>query len=198
VTRPLGIKICLVLALLCAGAPAVCFDSSEECGGRRAEWLEAYHRLHDAVEEFQKAKEDPVGPRIEEKLVKRSHGVSTAMIVRRVLDARKTRMAEAREKAAKLLGVEEERFHKWRTCRSANRSSRFSSRNESAVIERKRLKSRLSDLFLDEAYAQYKDYRAPSSSSYSYRSRRWPQSGPYGYDPRGFYTQGRGYRGFYR
>ena len=197
-TRLLGIKICLVLVLLCAGAPAVCFDSSEECAGRRAEWLEAYHRLRDAVEAFQKTKEDPVGTRIEEKLAKRSHGVSTAMIVRRVLDARETRMAEAREKATKLLGVEEERFHKWRTCRSGNRRSRFSSRNEPTVTERKRLKSRLSDLFLDEAYVQYKDYRGPSSSSYSYRSRRWPQWGPYGYDSRGFYTQGRGYRGFYR
>ncbi len=195
--RVSGIKIYLVLVLLCVGAPALCFDSSEECRGRRTEWLDAYHRLHDAVEQYQKTKEDPIGPRIEEKLTKRSPRVSTAMIVRRVLDARKARMAEAREKATQLLDVEEERFHKWRTCRSANRRSRFSSRSVPEATERKRLKSRLSDLFLDEAYVQYKDYRAPSSSSYSYRTRRSPQWAPYGYGPPGFYTQGRGNRGFY-
>ena len=199
-TRAWGIEICLVLLLVCAAVPARCYDFPEECGGPATQWLEAYHRLRDAVEELRKAKKDPVGPKIEEKLAKKSFKVSTAVIVRRVLDARKARIAQARDEITKLLGAEQERFNGLRKCGPVRRRFRALSKTVPELAERKRLKSRLSELLLDEAYVQYKNFRAPSSSSsYSSRSRRTLQWGPYGYGPPGFYTQGRrGARGYYR
>jgi hypothetical protein len=200
VTRGWGIKICLAVLLSCAAAPARSYDFPAECGGPATRWLEAYHRLHDAVEELRKAKKDPVGPKIEERLAKKSPRVSTAVIVRMVLDARKARIAQSREMITKLRGEEQERFKRLRRCGTIRRRFRALSKTVPELAERKRLKSRLSELLLDEAYVQYKNFRAPSSSSsYSSRPRRSLQWGPYGYGPPGFYTQGRrGARGFYR
>jgi hypothetical protein len=175
--------------------PGIADEVELTCKEARNEWVKAYELLVTCAEELRLAKEESIGPKVQERMEDKSPKVPTARVVRSVLDERRQQIAEAVKKTDKARTQEAYSFEKWRNCARRGRArSRDGFRSNPDVLERKEFRQRLKKLMVDEAYAQYKDYRPRTPSDYYYGASRYPEPRGQGYGSQ----WGRGYQGYYR
>jgi len=158
--------------------------------------------LEEKAEMYAQVKEQSIATRIEEMLVKAGPRGRAARIVRGVLQERAGRMAEIRDELQDLISEEKGAFSQWRECVTRGRRVKGFAKSHPEAASRKRLIAGLPDLLLDEAFLQYKGYRAParyreqySGDTFSRRARapglsmpgdRTRYGEPFRHPPRGY------------
>lgn len=134
-------------------------DDAAPCRSARENWSKAFNLLKERTDALRDAKEHGVTQAIEEKLSGQKQSGPIARAVRSVLDQRRKSMDEARFGCGEVAEMERIAFEDWRRCsvgRQGPRGSSSPERPEAVLQERNKLLSLLSELMLDEAYAQYR------------------------------------------
>ncbi len=174
-TRGFALFLSLGLCLL-TGTPLLSDTNSGPCATEHATWSNAYESLLTGMENYRQIKYESVSPRIAKDMGTQGRGASIARIVQVVLKERGERLAELGRRCLELADLERSSFEEWRRCATVGAQRRD---NASAVAfksilpERNRLVAELQDLLLDEAYIQYKNYRAPAApTSPSYEANQ--------------------------
>ncbi len=150
----------LLLLVHCPGLLAD--DDAASCQSAQENWSKAFTLLKERTDALRDAKEQGVTQRIEEKLSGGNRGESIARAVRSVLEQHRKNMAEARLGCGEVAEMERIAFEQWRRCsvgRRGPRGSSSSEKPEAVLQERNRLLTLLSELMLDEAFAQYRKSR---------------------------------------
>jgi hypothetical protein len=163
-----GIAAAALALILFWVSPGALHAQQDACDSLREQWLTAFNSLREGVEELRRVKNESVEPLILRNL--ESAQTTIARGVRNALEARKKRMTEAKDRARQLAAVEQLAFKRWGDCNRGRRWARAGSPPidpRSVGQERHRLLSALDDLFLDDAYLQYKNSRPsrPSENS---------------------------------
>ncbi len=168
---PISIGLCLL-----TGTPLLSETFSGHCGTEQATWSNAYQSLQAGMEAYRQIKNESVSPSIAREMGAHERGVSIARIVQVVLKERGKRLAELGRRCLELADAERSSFGEWRRCAIVGAQRRDSSTVagfKSLSRERDRLMAELQDLLLDEAYVQYKNYRAPAEpASPSYEANQ--------------------------
>jgi len=181
----------LLIVLVCV-VPAISEDVPGHCRKAHQDWLGAFNQFKAGIQDYRQLKEESITPRIEEEMKGREGRPPIAAIVRTVLQERDRRLSQAGKELEKLLALEKDSFDRWKVCSSqGRRRSQAHSRSDPEIVERDRLSAQCKDLLLDETFEQYRNYRAPVPSDYSYygpgpypRSQFPEQSAPGGYGER--------------
>lgn len=169
----------VTLALLVGGTLVDSRAQEASCEAENTRWDAMFKALEEALDAYRAVKEESIAPFIEQKRAERGKAPSLARIVQEALEERSQRLAEAENKCLAAADAERMAFEEWRHCASGPRTRRAAASRgpvAPAVKDRERLLAKLRDLLLDEAYAQYKNYRDPEPSAYS-------QYGPWGPPP---------------
>lgn len=184
------------LGFLVGNAPVSLAQTEDACKDLHAKWSEASGRLQEKMDACRRARESSLAERIEGDLARRDSAMTIARAVQAAVKERSLVMRDITDQCREAAAVENAAFKDLRRCLGSARRSRKRPNNgtwENLLKERKQLLADLKVLLLDEAYAQYKDYRAPTPPEYSGYGPPWgmgPQ--PFtGYDP---YRRYRGYR----
>jgi len=160
----LSIGLCLL-----TGTPLLSDTTSGPCATEHARWSNAYESLQTGMENYRQIKYESVSPRIAEDMGTQGRGASIARIVQVVLKEREERLAELGRRCLELADLERSSFEEWRRCVTVGAQRRDNASAvafKSIIPERNRLVAELQDLLLDEAYVQYKNYRAPAAPTY--------------------------------
>ena len=199
----------LLLLVHCPGLFAD--DDAASCQSAQENWSKAFNLLKERTEALRDAKEEGVTQAIEEKMAGEKQSGSIARMVRSVLDQRRKNLDEARLGCGEVAEMERIAFEQWRKCSVGRRGPRGTSgseKPEAVLQERNKLLTLLSELMLDEAYAQYRtsrpvhtreNSRHDSGDAYAsgpVRSGRGMQRAPGDTDQ--FAGYGNGYPGYYR
>ncbi len=182
----------VVIALLPLAAGVLPVGASDRCRERLAEWSETYARLRDAVAHLKQSTSQDLRDRIAKEIEESDGRSSIAAAVRKVLRERDLRLEEQRERVRTLRRSEKTAYSHCRSCLHRSRAGNGEDTvPEETLKERKELVAQIPGLLLDEAYIQYKNYRAPTPPSdqnyywrYTYQNaapqgRRRPQRGYY-------------------
>jgi hypothetical protein len=159
----------LILILLMWGVAGDSRAQDATCEEENVKWVAMFKSLNEALDSYRVVKEESVAPIIEQKRAELGKDASVARIVQASLAERNQRLAEAEAKCLSLADSERSAFEEWRSCASGGRSRRAPSARGIVVAaskDRETLLSKLRDLLLDEAYAQYKNQRDPTPSAY--------------------------------
>lgn len=155
-----AVFVTLAVVCLIVQTPALYADDGEtQCRSSEKNWSEAFTLLKDKTEALRAAKEQDVTRHIEEELSKGERSTSIARIVRSVLERRRKDIAETSLGCRQVSEMERTAFEQWRRCcvgRSGSRGPRGAGRPEGVRQERNTVLTLLSDLMVDEAFAQYK------------------------------------------
>lgn len=193
------------LALLGWATPLLPQGRPSECEAERGQWLNAVALLRTGMEAYRSARDESVGPRIEQDVAAGKGTVPVARTVRAVLQERRRKMAETEDICLRQTERERFAFEQWHRCsaRGARRGGPAAGELREASADRDRLRKDLSDLLLDEAYAQYKNAR-PQTESYAESEQQRPMNAGYqsdrgaGYGRTGYPAPGGTYQGYYR
>ncbi len=201
--------------VMLGSVPLIGLAQENPCNGARGELVNASRELKAEAAKYKQALEQSVTPEIQEELSGKEGKASIAAVVRRVLNRRAQRLSEIRARIDTLMSMERIAFSDWQRCatKAGGRLEKLSGESRNVVQAHQKLAAELSDLLLDEAYRQYKDYRDPSppsgpyyGSAYDsqapYSRQRSPYPGPYGdrygYGPPGYDPRRSPYQGYYR
>lgn len=182
------------LLLTIASSPLYCQDGRDSCTAFRQQWGTVFQTLKDRMDELRRLKSAPLEPAIQRELANPGNALSMAGSVRAALKER-TAMTDATTRECRD-AAERERmaFDKLRTCLPSSRQRRTNTNDsfhDGDLGERKLVLTTLQELLLDEAYRQYKNYQAPTPSTYSDYGPQWGPGPGSAYDP---YRANRAYR----
>lgn len=141
------------------------------CEAETSGWTQAYEALEQGMESYRRLKAESITPRIEEELEKKEEGRSIARSVQEVLKERTRLLGDAKTKCLELAQSERSVYDEWRRCAGSGGGRRRNPNPQGpdrVARQRSSLLASLQDLLLDEAYLQYKNFRDPSSASYSF------------------------------
>lgn len=158
-----------VLVLVMWGLSVRSF-ADEGCDAMRTRWMNAFERLKASAATVRQTKDASLASRIQQELSERGKAASVARSVRAVLKERSAALSRERSQCRDVAVQENEAFDRWRRCAvggNPRRGALQASGLEAANAERKKLLGSLQDLMMDEAYAQYKSYQAPTPPAYS-------------------------------
>ncbi len=176
-------------------AHPVCSAAEDACETWRVRWVAATQSLTDSMEAYRRTKVGSLASRIQQELNDRKDALSMAASVQAALKERSAVLDQQGRKCREMAMDENRAFEQWRRCTGRDDPRRRGFRTDglgAAANERKRLLASLQDLLLDEAYAQYRNYHAPTPPSYSgYEQQPWGVGRSTGYRP---YQDNRGYR----
>jgi hypothetical protein len=164
-----------VVTMLWPGA-LLCAEGSEACEAQRSGWIEAHEFLEQTMSACQDVKQGPLASRINQAM-KTGQSPSIAGSVQTVLKERSVALAVAMQKCREAAALETQAFDDWRRCARGIRSRKgdpVAVSPDSVNAARKQTLTLLQDLLLDEAYAQYKNYKAPAAPDYAdYQHSGW-------------------------
>ncbi|MGO9116996.1 MAG: hypothetical protein ACLQPD_05230 [Desulfomonilaceae bacterium] len=162
---------CILIALICMiswiNVSVLTADAS--CNVEAAGWTQTYEALARGIESCRYLKQESITARIEQELEKEPRR-PMAQSVQEVLKERSSSLEQAKTMCLELAERERSAYAEWRRCAGAGagRRGRHDLQGPDGVArQRNELLASLQDVLLDEAYAQYKNYRDPSRGSYT-------------------------------
>ena len=193
-TRRLRLVVTAVLLLAVASSPLYCQDGTDSCVALQEKWGAAFQTLKERMEELRRFKSAPLKPAIQREQANPGNALSIAGSVRAALKERAALTDAATRQCRDAADRERIAFEELRACLPSGRQRRSNTNaswQNGDLDERKLVLAALQELLLDEAYLQYKNYRAPSPPSYSGYGPQWGPGPGSAYDP---YRANRGYR----
>jgi hypothetical protein len=165
--------------LLAASGFAFAFEADQRCASMLDEWRRAFDAVKECSSAYRQLKDESVSSAIEDRISDKGKR-KVAAVVRDVLQDRKARLETAGKELESRLGQEKDLFTRWRSCIGQGRKASNARANSPEVREREEYIGQARELLLDEAYVQYKDYRAPGPR-YSYENPQASGRNPWGY-----------------
>jgi hypothetical protein len=194
VIRWLQLAIVAGFLLALASSPLYCHDGQDGCAELQEQWGAALQTLKERMEELRRFKSAPLEPAIQREQANQGNALSIAGSVRAALEERAALTDAATRQCRDAADQERIAFEELRTCLPSGRQRRSNTNaswQNGDLDERKLVLAALQELLLDEAYLQYKNYRAPSPPTYSDYGPQWGPGPGSAYDP---YRANRGYR----